>query len=143
MSLYPEKVDFTLGKAERVGSLGETEVTSSELGFILNSKDFKDIEKEHDISITKEVDRLVFTGKFKRDTDVNVILYKNGTKNIYNVPISKKPYTALCVDIFTEEETKEGISVTKYINEEGLSGKYSIYIEVDGNIYNTNRYVEF
>ena len=143
MSLYPEKVDFTLDKAERVGSLGETEVTSSELGFILNSKDFKDIEKEHDISITKEVDRLVFTGKFKRDTDVNVILYKNGTKNIYNVPISKKPYTALCVDIFTEEETKEGISVTKYINEEGLSGKYSIYIEVDGNIYNTNRYVEF
>ena len=143
MSLYPEKVDFTLDEAVSVGSLGETEVTSSELGFILNSKDFKDIEKEHDISITKEVDRLVFTGKFKRSTDVNVILYKNGTKNIYNVPISKKPYTALCVDIFTEEETKEGISVTKYINEEGLSGKYSIYIEVDGNIYNTNRYVEF
>ena len=143
MSLYPEKVDFTLDEAGSVGSLGKTPITSNKLGFVLNSKDFKDIEKEHDISITKEVDRLVFTGKFKRDTDVNVILYKNGTKNIYNVPISKKPYTALCVDIFTEEETKEGISVTKYINEEGLSGKYSIYIEVDGNIYNTNRYVEF
>ena len=143
MSLYLENDSFKLSKAERVGSLGETEVTNSELGFILNSKDFKDIEEEHNISITKEVDRLVFTGKFKRGTDVNVILYKNGTKNIYNVPISKKPYTALCVDIFTEEETKEGISVTKYINEDGLSGKYSIYVEVDGTIYNTNRYVEF
>ena len=143
MSLYPENESFKLSKAERVGSLGETEVTSNELGFILNSKDFKDIEEEHNISITKEVDRLVFTGKFKRGTDVNVILYKNGTKNIYNVSISKKPYTALCVDIFTEEETKEGISVTKYINEDGLSGKYSIYVEVDGTIYNTNRYVEF
>ena len=143
MSLYPENESFKLSKAERVGSLGETEVTSSELGFILNSKDFKDIEEEHNISITKEVDRLVFTGKFKRGTDVNVILYKNDTKNIYNVSISKKPYTALCVDIFTEEETKEGISVTKYINEDGLSGKYSIYVEVDGIIYNTNRYVEF
>ena len=143
MSLYPENESFKLSKAERVGSLGETEVTSSELGFILNSKDFKDIEEEHNISITKEVDRLVFTGKFKRGTDVNVILYKNDTKNIYNVSISKKPYTALCVDIFTEEETKEGISVTKYINEDGLSGKYSIYVEVDGTIYNTNRYVEF
>ncbi len=143
MSLYPENESFKLSKAERVGSLGETEVTSSELGFILNSKDFKDIEEEHNISITKEVDRLVFTGKFKRGTDVNVILYKNGTKNIYNVSISKKPYTALCVDIFTEEETKEGISVTKYINEDGLSGKYSIYVEVDGTIYNTNSYVEF
>ena len=143
MSLYPENESFKLSKAERVGSLGETEVTSSELGFILNSKDFKDIEEEHNISITKEVDRLVFTGKFKRGTDVNVILYKNGTKNNYNVSISKRPYTALCVDIFTEEETKEGISVTKYINEDGLSGKYSIYVEVDGTIYNTNRYVEF
>ena len=143
MSLYPENESFKLSKAERVGSLGETEVTSSELGFILNSKDFKDIEEEHNISITKEVDRLVFTGKFKRGTDVNVILYKNGTKNIYNVSISKRPYTALCVDIFTEEETKEGISVTKYINEDGLGGKYSIYVEVDGTIYNTNRYVEF
>ena len=143
MSLYPENESFKLSKAERVGSLGETEVTNSELGFILNSKDFKDIEEEHNISITKEVDRLVFTGKFKRGTDVNVILYKNGTKNIYNVSISKRPYTALCVDIFTEEETKEGISVTKYINEDGLSGKYSIYVEVDGIIYNTNRYVEF
>ena len=143
MSLYPENESFKLSKAERVGSLGETEVTNSELGFILNSKDFKDIEEEHNISITKEVDRLVFTGKFKRGTDVNVILYKNGTKNIYNVSISKRPYTALCVDIFTEEETKEGISVTKYINEDGLSGKYSIYVEVDGTFYNTNRYVEF
>ena len=143
MSLYPKNESFTLDNAERVGSLGETEVTNSELGFILNSKDFKDIEEEHNISITKEVDRLVFTGKFKRGTDVNVILYKNGTKNIYNVPISKKPYTALCVDIFTEEETKEGISVTKYINEDGLSGKYSIYVEVDGTIYNTNSCVEF
>ena len=83
MSLYPENESFKLSKAERVGSLGETEVTNSELGFILNSKDFKDIEEEHNISITKEVDRLVFTGKFKRGTDVNVILYKNGTKNIY------------------------------------------------------------
>lgn len=143
MSLYSEAESFTLNKAERVGSLGETSVTSNELGFILNSSDFSDIEKKHNISITKEVDRLVFTGKFKRGTDVNVILYKNGTKNIYNVLISKKPYTALCVDIFTEEETKEGISVTKYINEEGLSGKYSIYVEVDGTIYNTNRYVKF
>ena len=143
MSLYPENESFKLSKAERVGSLGETEVTNSKLGFVLNSKDFKDIEEEHNISITKEVDRLVFTGKFKRGTDVNVILYKNATKNIYNVSISKKPYTALCVDIFTEEETKEGISVTKYINEDGLSGKYSIYVEVDGIIYNTNRYVEF
>ena len=143
MSLYSDNEKFSLDNVESVGSLGKTDVTSKELGFVLNSSDFSEIEKEHNISITKEVDRLVFTGKFKRGTKVNVILYKNGIKNIYNVPISKKPYTALCVDIFTEEETKEGISVTKYINEEGLSGKYSVYVEIDGKVYNINQYVEF
>lgn len=87
---------------------------------------------------------LYFHKELKSDYQIqkcNIIW--NGKENIYNVPISKKPYTALCVDVFTEEETKEGISVIKYINEEGLGGKYSIYIEVDGTIYNTNKYVEF
>ena len=61
----------------------------------------------------------------------------------YNVKVSKKPYTALCVDLFTEEENEQGIDVTKYINKDGLSGKYSIYIELDNTLYNTGRYVEF
>ena len=56
---------------------------------------------------------------------------------------SKKPYTALCVDIFSEEETENGITVTKYINAEGLSGKYSVYLEVDGKLYNSGEYVMF
>ena len=69
-------------------------------------------------------------------------LYKEGNSKIYNVPISKKPYTALCVDIFTEEETNEGINITRYINKEGLSGKYSIYIKINDKIYKTNNYIE-
>ena len=55
--------------------------------------------------------------------------------------MSKHPYTALCVDIFTEKETKDGINVTKYINKEGLKGRYSIYVEIDGIIYNTDKYI--
>ena len=34
-------------------------------------------------------------------------------------------------------------SITKYINEDGLNGKYSIYVSIDGIIYNTGEYVEF
>ena len=78
-----------------------------------------DVDKEyeeHNITFTKESDRLVVKGLFKRLTEVNIILYKNMTMTYYNVPVSKKPYTALCVDILTEEETKKGINVTKYIN---------------------------
>ena len=57
--------------------------------------------------------------------------------------ISKKPYTAMCVDIFTEEEKENGISVTKYINNLGINGKYYIYIKINGTTYNTKQYVEF
>ena len=44
---------------------------------------------------------------------------------------------------YTEEENKNGITVTKYINSEGLSGTYSVYISIDGKVYNTNKSVEF
>ena len=91
----------------------------------------------------KEIDRLVVKGRFLRGTDVNVILYKNMISTYYNVKVSKKPYTALCVDVFTEEENELGITVTKYINKDDLKGKYSIYLEIDGTIYNTNTYVEY
>ena len=49
----------------------------------------------------------------------------------------------MCVDLWSEEETRDGIVVTKYINREGLSGRYNIYISIDGTVYNTEQYVEF
>ena len=69
-------------------------------------------------------------------------MYKNGKIKEYQIPISKKPYTAMCVDIFTEEENKNGIVVTKYINKENLSGKYSLYLQIDDTIYKTGKYIE-
>ena len=143
MALYTGKEDFELGLAKNKGSLGHTNVDKFGVGVISDNYEVDKEYEEHNISFVKERDRLVVKGTFKRLTDVNVILYKNMTKKYYNVPVSKKPYTALCVDILTEEETEKGINVTKYINEDGLNGKYSIYIEIDGVIYNTGEYVEF
>ncbi len=141
MSMYPKENDFALGKAEKVGSLGTTE-KDSKIGVPLFYKDAKDY-KNHDIKLEKEEDRLVVSGRFKRGTDVNILLYKDFNILKYDLPVSKKPYTALCVDVFTEEENKNGIVVTKYINDESLKGKYSIFIEIDGTLYNTDKSVEF
>ena len=141
MSMYPKENDFALGNAEKVGSLGTTE-KDSKIGVPLFYKDAKDY-KNHDIKLEKEEDRLVVSGRFKRGTDVNILLYKDFNILKYDLPVSKKPYTALCVDVFTEEENKNGIVVTKYINDEGLKGKYSIFIEIDGTLYNTDKSVEF
>ena len=143
MSLYTDDNNFKLGEANRIGSLGETKKDDKKLTFNLFTKKIDDTYKKHDISIDKEVDRLVVKGQFKRTDSVNIVLYKGITANYYNLRVSKKPYTALCVDIFTEEETKNGIVVTKYINNDGLKGKYAVYIEINGTLYNTNEYVEF
>lgn len=142
MNIYND-TKLELGKAKRVGTLGKTKVTSKKYGIINNTKNIKSIAKKYNIKLTKEEDRLVFSGRFKRKNNVNIILYKNLKSNYYKVKVSKHPYTALCVDIFTEEENKNGINITKYINKEGLKGKYSIYIEIDGIIYQTKEYVKF
>lgn len=142
MSLYANDT-YKKGVAKRLGSLGKTVVDEEKIGIIQKNKTSKKIPKKYKVNITKEEDRLVFKGMFKRGQDVKVVLYKEGNSKIYNVPISKKPYTALCVDIFTEEENKNGIEVTKYINKEGLKGDYSLYIKIDGKIYNTGKYIKF
>lgn len=143
MSLYAENENFSLGKATRLGSLGKTPIDDSKIGFIVSSNKIDNNYKSHNIKITKESDRLVVQGTFKRGSDVNVVLYQNMYSNIYNIRVSKRPYTALCVDLFTDEEEKNGITVTKYINDNGLNGTYSIYLEIDGKLYNTGKSITF
>ena len=142
MSLYSESENFTLVKANRLGSLGKTDVTKKKVGPIINSKKIDDEYSKYNIELSKEVDRLVVTGTFQKSDKVNIILYQNLISNYYYTRISKKPYTALCVDLNTEEDSN-GLRITKYINQEGLKGKYSIYLEINGNLYNTNSFVEF
>lgn len=135
--------DYALGKAEIKGDLGETKVDSEHFGLLLNINKIDKEYENHNITFNKEYDRLVFKGQFKKGTDVKIYLVDGLKSNIYNVSVSKKPYTALCVDIFTEEENENGIVVTKYINEVNLKGKYKIYVEIEGKLYNTEEYVEF
>ena len=141
MSLY-SKDTFELKIPEAKGSLGETKVDKTRFGFITKAKKIDKEYKKHDIKITNEEDRIEVKGRFKRGTAVKVLLYQNGKIKEYEIPISKKPYTAMCVDIFTEEENKNGIVVTKYINKENLSGKYSIYLQINDTIYKTEKYIE-
>ena len=140
LSLYTENdYENTLGK--RLGSLGETKVSKKDNKFI-KTVEMDDDYNNRNITLTNEEDRLVISGKFKKGENVSFILRKGFTNNYYDQVISKKPYTALCVDIFTEEETNEGINITRYINKETLSGKYSIYIKINDKIYKTNSYIE-
>lgn len=144
MPLYVDENDeLVTGKAKQLGSLGETKVDEIANSFTYSGKKIDDNYTSHKISVKKEYDRLVVKGQFKRGQNINVILRRGLENRSYNIRVSKKPYTALCVDIFTEEETANGIEVTKYINQDGLKGRYNIYIEIDGTVYNTGEYVKF
>ena len=139
MSLYYENEEYEFGNAKRLGSLGKTEYTNIFKPLLFA----KDINENYEIELTKEVDRLVISGRFLKGTIVNVILYNNFNSKQYDLIVSKRPYTALCVDILSDEENENGIKVTKYINNEGLKGKYAIYLEIDGTLYKTNNVVDF
>ncbi len=141
MSLYGDG-KFSLGKAQELGGLGVTKIDDQKFTFMMNGKDIDDEYKNHNISITQEKDRLVVSGTFKKGSRVNVILYKDMMENIYLMRVSNTPYTALCVDL-GEESNDEDITATKYINKDGLIGKYTVYIEINGILYNTNEYVRF
>ncbi len=137
MSLYVSNKNYEFKNSKELGSLGETEISNVKFGPILNAIKMDEKYKSHEINITEEKDRLVVNGRFKKEDKVEIILYSNLKQLVYDFPVTKKPYTALCVDLFTEEENKNGISVTKYVNKEGLSGAYSVYIKINNNLYDT------
>ena len=51
----------------------------------------------------------------------------------------------MCIDLFNASDVNDGdlLSVTNYINAEGLSGTYQLYIQIDGNVYKINQKVTF
>ena len=141
MSLYSDD-EFELGVSKELGSLGVTDTEDEKFTLMSNAKEQDDDYKSHDISIKKEKDRLAVTGTFERGTEVKIILYKDMMEKVYNMRISTRPYTALCVDLGNNNESDD-LTVTKYINSDGLIGKYTIFIEIDGVIYQTDEYVSF
>lgn len=135
MTFYSNN-EFHLGSGTHLGDLGTTP-TSKKKPILLFTKDIDDTYKSYQIQVTKEYDRLVVTGTWKKTDNVQIILDNVFDKKVYDVRISKKPYTAMCIDIFNEED----ITVTKYINDVNLHGKYYLYIKINHSIYDLDRYI--
>ena len=141
MSLYNDN-DYKIGSGSRLGDMGITPYQVKYPILLFNKNITKEYNPYH-FDLVKEVDRLSITGTYKKGDKVEIILDGTLNKKVYQVVVSKKPYTAMCVDIFNEKEEKEGIKVTKYINDKGLSGKYYIFIKVNGIIYDLDQYIIF
>ena len=127
MPLYANDIYSTGVQGTRLGVLGETPTTSDHL--LLFSREDESVIKNYNLSFYKDVYGLKFTGEFKKSDDVELIL-----DNV----LSKKTY-----DIQIPDSNKKRIVTSMYVNEDGLKGKYYIYIRINGTIYKLNKYVVF
>ncbi|MGI6330021.1 MAG: aryl-sulfate sulfotransferase [Bacilli bacterium] len=144
LNLYEEKDTFKFGKGERLGTLGETTQSEDKVdGMLLSSSK---IPEEYKVDFTQEVDRLIFSAELKQGTKVQLILDNFLDRKVYSFTASTQVYTAMCIDIFNEDNLSsdsEKIKVTSYINKEGLKGRYNVYLKIDDEMYNTNQYIDF
>lgn len=132
------------GGAMRVGSLGKTEIAETKYG-LLFGVDATELLAEHGVKITREEDRIVFSGTFKRNSNVRLVLKQGLEQKYYKLRITDKAHAAMCVAIFEEEENanEDDLTVTRYVNGEGLSGKYDLYLEVYDQIYDLGMQTSF
>lgn len=123
IEFYTTKKNYKLSYGTSFAEKSETE-TSKESFLLINYKNPDDNYKKYDIELKKETDRLVVSGKFKKEDKVYVILDKFMDKKIYDVDIKEN-------------------TTYKYINSTNLEGKYSIYLKINDKLYKTNKYVNF
>lgn len=136
---YPEGNYFNKEESNLLGEFEKTPVDKESLTILLESKNADQIFDKYNIQLKHEANRLSFAGNFKPSDKVSIILYSNFFAKKYDVVVSEKPYTAMCLDIFNDEE----ISVSKYINDKDLQNKYAIYLKINDELYKTNKLVDF
>lgn len=141
LSLYSNSV-YSPNLGISVGDFGVTRSDGIGAPFIFSTYD-KSIIDKYNISFKKESDRLVFNGTFAKTDKVSIILNRLSSRKYYDLIISKRPYAAMCIDLFNQETNEDSINVTKYINNTGLKDRYELYVKINGKIYKMNQAVNF
>ena len=126
MSLYANDV-YTGVQGVRLGSLGESSTVKNHL--LLGAKNDDSILNKYKITLYKDVFGLKVKGTFKESDDVQIILDNVLDKKTYNLLEAK--------------DSDKKITTSRYISEDGIQGKYYIYLRINGTIYKLHKYVNF
>ncbi len=142
-----EKLDIqdlnplSFGSGERIGDFKVTTTSEQSIKFWTA---LRYLPKKYNLKLNLEPKRLVVSGSFQKGSEVYIILKQGKTEKIYQIHVTKTPYTAMCIGIFNQDSDDENIiNLDYYINSIGLSGKYEIYLKVNHFLFNTSQYVEF
>lgn len=121
MPLYANDI-YTGVDGIRLGTLGKSKTTNS-YTVLFSSKD-KSIFKKYNLSLYKDVLGLKVSGTFDKKDSVQIILDNFLDKKTYELDTeNKKDY--------------------RYISEDGIKGKYYIYLRINGKIYKLGNCVTF
>ena len=126
MSLYANDI-YTGVQGARLGSLGESITTKNHI--LLGAKNDDSILDKYNITLYKDVFGLKVKGTFKESDEVQIIL-----DNV----LDKKTY-----DLLIPTDFDKKITTSRYISEDGIKGKYYIYLRINGTIYKLKKYVIF
>ena len=126
MSLYANDI-YTGVQGVRLGSLGESITTKNHI--LLGAKNDDSILDKYNITLYKDVFGLKVKGTFKESDEVQIIL-----DNV----LDKKTY-----DFLIPTDSDKKITTSRYISEDGIKGKYYIYLRINGTIYKLKKYVIF
>lgn len=127
MGLYANDIYYGV-QGVRLGTLGESKTIGDYL--LLSSKVDNKSLKKYDIKLYKDVFGLKVKGTFKESDRVQIIL-----DNV----LDKKTYDLLV----PESKSNKEITASRYINEDGIKGKYYIFLNINGKIYKLLKYVIF
>lgn len=121
-------------------ALGSQKVTIVYTGnFETKMTIFKNVPIETKLTLEKQTERLVIEGIFNRYDEIYLILQHNTEEIVYYIPTSRTAYTAMCTSVYENDSR----FLTYYINEEGVSGTYSVFININSHTYDTYQEVEF
>jgi hypothetical protein len=137
MTPYNDTTSFSLSVPEVLGFQNATPVYSGTVEKSLTI--FKNVSGKYELSLEKQTDRLVIEGIFNRYDEIYLILQNDNGEIVYYIPTSRTAYTAMCTSVYENDSR----FLTFYINEVGVDGTYSVYLNINGHKYDTYQEVVF
>ncbi len=137
IGLYNNTVNYGTSVGISVGPQLETKEYEGSLNERFNF--FDNVPINYELTFTKEFNRLVVNGSFNQGEIIYLILENSNETRQYFVPTVENSFFGICID-----ECHDGVlEITYFVNDEGVSGKFNIYIVIDGKKYNTYKSVIF
>ncbi len=129
LPLYCRNDVLSFGKGQLLGTLGVTETFDT----VPDMEDGGAVSDKYKIRFGREVDRLVMKGSFEKGQLVMLLLEGKETR-AYFIPTTKRPFLAMCVGTFLEEDDR---AVEFPISFENLAGTYRLSLIIDDRKYDT------